>query len=114
MARFFPTLDHAEFRSKGEFTLIQKLAALGDGFTIIHSLSLLRGRTERVYSQELQEYLQVSLDRKHLSGEVDFVTLHAELGMLCIETSRGNTSLRAFDSFTNVTDTKSPPKSGQG
>lgn len=89
MARFFPKLDHAEFRSKGEFTLFQELAALDDEFTVIHSLPWLRGRTRRVYSQELQEYLQVSLDRKHLSGEVDFVILHAELGMLCIETKSG-------------------------
>lgn len=89
MAKFFPTLDHAEFRSKGEFTLFQELAALDDRFTVIHSLPWLRGRTKRVYSQELQEYLQVSLARKHLSGEVDFVILHAELGMLCIETKAG-------------------------
>jgi len=89
MARFFPTLDHAEFRSKGELTLFQELAALDDGFTVIHSLPWLRGRTKRVYSQELQEYLRVSLARKHLSGEVDFVILHAELGMLCIETKSG-------------------------
>ncbi|MBX3683291.1 MAG: NERD domain-containing protein/DEAD/DEAH box helicase [Thauera sp.] len=89
MARFFPTLDHAEFRSKGEFTLFQELAALDDGFAVIHSLPWLRGRTKRVYSQELQEYLRVSLARKHLSGEVDFVILHAKLGMLCIETKSG-------------------------
>jgi len=89
MARFFPTLDHAEFRSKGEFTLFQELAALDDGFAIIHSLPWLRGRTKRVYSQEIQEYLRVSLARKHLSGEVDFVILHAKLGMLCIETKSG-------------------------
>ncbi|RYH00402.1 MAG: DUF2075 domain-containing protein [Alphaproteobacteria bacterium] len=89
MARFFPTLDQAKFRSEGEFTLFQELAALDDGFTVIHSLPWLRGRTKRVYSQELQGYLQVSLARKHLSGEVDFVILHAELGMLCIETKAG-------------------------
>lgn len=89
MARFFPTLDHAEFRGEGEFTLFQELAALDDGFAVIHSLPWLRGRTKRVYSQELQEYLRVSLARKHLSGEVDFVILHAELGMLCIETKSG-------------------------
>lgn len=89
MARFFPTLDHAEFRSEGEFTLFQELAALDDGFTVIHSLPWLRGRTRRVYSQELHEYLQTSSARKHLSGEVDFVILHAELGMLCIETKSG-------------------------
>lgn len=89
MARFFPTLDHAEFRSKGEFTLFQELAALDDGFTVIHSLPWLRGRTKRVYSQELQDYLRVSLDKKHLSGEVDFVILHSKLGMLCIETKSG-------------------------
>jgi hypothetical protein len=89
MARFFPTLDHAELRSKGEFTLFQELAALDDEFVVIHSLPWLRGRTKRVYSQELQEYLRVSLERKHLSGEVDFVILHAELGMLCIETKSG-------------------------
>lgn len=89
MARFFPALDRAEFRSKGEFTLFQELAALDDGFIVIHSLPWLRGRTKRVYSPELQEYLRVSLARKHLSGEVDFVILHAELGMLCIETKSG-------------------------
>lgn len=89
MARFFPTLDHAEFRSKGEFTLFQELAALDDGFVVIHSLPWLRGRTKRMYSQELQEYLRVTLARKHLSGEVDFVILHAKLGMLCIETKSG-------------------------
>lgn len=89
MARFFPTLDHAEFRSKGEFTLFQELAALDDGFAVIHSLPWLRGRTKRVYSQELQDYLRVSLDKKHLSGEVDFVILHSKLGMLCIETKSG-------------------------
>ncbi|MBB5217325.1 AAA family ATPase [Parapusillimonas granuli] len=89
MARLFPTLDHTEFRSQGEFTLFQELAALDDGFTVIHSLPWLRGRTKRVYSQELQKYLQVSLEKKHLSGEVDFVILHAELGMLCIETKSG-------------------------
>jgi hypothetical protein len=89
MARFFPALDDAEFRSKGEFALFQELATLDDGFTVIHSLPWLRGRTKRVYSQELQEYLQVSLDRKHLSGEVDFVILHSKLGMLCIETKAG-------------------------
>jgi hypothetical protein len=89
MARFFPTLDQAEFRSEGEFTLFQELAALDDGFTVIHSLPWLRGRTRRVYSPELQGYLRVSLARKHLSGEVDFVILHAELGMLCIETKSG-------------------------
>lgn len=89
MARFFPTLDHAEFRSEGEFTLFQELAALDDGFAVIHSLPWLRGRTKRVYSQELQEYLRVSLDKKHLSGEVDFVILHSKLGMLCIETKSG-------------------------
>ena len=89
MARFFPTLDHAEFRSKGEFTLFQELATLDDGFAVIHSLPWLRGRTKRVYSQELQQYLRVPLARKHLSGEVDFVILHAELGMLCIETKSG-------------------------
>ncbi|UJB31369.1 NERD domain-containing protein/DEAD/DEAH box helicase [Chromobacterium sp. Beijing] len=89
MARFFPTLDDAEFRSKGEFVLFQELAALDDEFTVIHSLPWLRGRTKRVYSQELQEYLRVSLARRHLSGEVDFVILHAELGMLCIETKSG-------------------------
>lgn len=89
MARFFPALDHAELRSKGEFTLFQELAALDDGFIVIHSLPWLRGRTKRVYSQELQEYLRVPLARKHLSGEVDFVILHAELGMLCIETKSG-------------------------
>ncbi|QYY84662.1 NERD domain-containing protein/DEAD/DEAH box helicase [Pseudomonas germanica] len=89
MARFFPALDHAEFRSEGEFTLFQELAALDDGFVVIHSLPWLRGRTKRVYSQQLQEYLKVSLDRKHLSGEVDFVILHADLGMLCIETKSG-------------------------
>lgn len=55
MARFFPTLDHAQFRSKGDFTLFQDLAALDDGFAVIHSLPWLRGRTKRVYSQELQE-----------------------------------------------------------
>ncbi|MEJ6007739.1 AAA family ATPase [Paucibacter sp. AS339] len=89
MARFFPTLEKAEFRSEGEFTLFQDLAALDDKFTVIHSLPWLRGRTRRVYSQELKEYLQVALSRKHLSGEVDFVILHAELGMLCIETKSG-------------------------
>lgn len=89
MARFFPTFDHAEFRSKGEFTLFQELAALDDEFTVIHSLPWLRGRTKRVYSQKLQEYLQVSLARRHLSGEVDFVILHSKLGMLCIETKSG-------------------------
>jgi hypothetical protein len=89
MARFFPTLDLAEFRSEGEFTLFQDLAALDDGFAVIHSLPWLKGRTKRVYSQELQEYLQVSLARKHLSGEVDFVILHAKFGMLCIETKSG-------------------------
>lgn len=89
MARVFPTLDHTEFRSQGEFTLFQELAALDDAFTVIHSLPWLRGRTKRVYSQELQKYLQVSLEKKHLSGEVDFVILHAELGMLCIETKSG-------------------------
>lgn len=89
MTRFFPTLDHAEFRSKGEFTLFQELAALDDGFAVIHSLPWLRGRTKRVYSHELQEYLRVSLARRHLSGEVDFVILHAKLGMLCIETKSG-------------------------
>jgi len=89
MARFFPSLDHAEFRSEGEFTLFQELAALDDGFAVIHSLPWLRGRTERVYSQELQEYLRVSLARKHLSGEVDFVILHEKLGILCIETKSG-------------------------
>lgn len=89
MAIFFPTLDKAEFRSEGEFTLFQELAALDDGFTVIHSLPWLRGRTKRVYSPELQGYLQVSSARTHLSGEVDFVILHAELGMLCIETKSG-------------------------
>jgi len=89
MARLFPALDHAEFRSEGEFTLFQELAALDDEFTVIHSLPWLRGRTKRVYSQELQDYLQVSLARKHLSGELDFVILHAKLGMLCIETKSG-------------------------
>jgi len=89
MARFFPTLDQAEFRSEGEFTLFQELAALDDGFTVIHSLPWLRGRTRRVYSPELQGYLRVSVERKHLSGEVDFVILTAELGMLCIETKSG-------------------------
>lgn len=89
MARFFPTLDHAEFRSEGEFTLFQELATLDDGFAVIHSLPWLRGRTKRVYSHELQEYLQVSSARKHLSGEADFVILHADLGMLCIETKSG-------------------------
>lgn len=89
MARFFPALNHAEFRSEGEFTLFQELAALDDGFIVIHSLPWLRGRTKRVYSQQLQEYLRVSLDRKHLSGEVDFVILHADLGILCIETKSG-------------------------
>ena len=29
------------------------------------------------------------MERRHLSGEVDFVILHAELGMLCIETTSG-------------------------
>lgn len=89
MARFFPTLDRTEFRSEGEFTLFQELAALDDGFVVIHSLPWLRGRTKRVYSQQLQEYLRVSSDRKHLSGEVDFVILHADLGILCIETKSG-------------------------
>lgn len=89
MAKFFPALDHAEFRSQGEFTLFQELAALDDGFVVIHSLPWLRGRTKRVYSQDLQDYLRVSLERRHLSGEVDFVILHAELGMLCIETKSG-------------------------
>ncbi|MFM9866429.1 nuclease-related domain-containing DEAD/DEAH box helicase [Achromobacter xylosoxidans] len=89
MAKFFPTLDHTEFRSQGEFALFQELAELDDGFTIIHSLPWLRGRTKRMYSQELQKYLQVSLEKKHLSGEVDFVILHADLGMLCIETKSG-------------------------
>lgn len=89
MARFFPTLDNAEFRSEGEFTLYQELATLDDEFAVIHSLPWLRGRTKRVYSQELQKYLQVSLARKHVSGEVDFVILHAKLGMLCIETKSG-------------------------
>lgn len=89
MARFFPSLDYAKFGSEGEFTLFQELAALDDGFTVIHSLPWLRGRTKRMYSQELQEYLRVSLERKHLSGEADFVILHAEFGMLCIETKSG-------------------------
>lgn len=89
MARFFPTLDDAEFRSEGEFILFQELATLDDGFTIIHSLPWLRGRTKRVYSQALKKYLQVSMERKHLSGEVDFVILHPKLGMLCIETKSG-------------------------
>lgn len=89
MARFFPALDDTEFRSKGEFALFQELATLDDEFAVIHSLPWLRGKTKRVYSQELQEYLQVSLDRKHLSGEVDFVILHSKLGMLCIETKSG-------------------------
>jgi hypothetical protein len=89
MARFFPTLDHAEFQSKGEFTLFQELAELDDEFSVIHSLPWLRGTTKRVYSQQLQEYLQISLARKHLSGEVDFVILHEKLGMLCIETKSG-------------------------
>jgi len=89
MARFFPAFDKTEFRSKGECTLFQELAALDDGFIVIHSLPWLRGRTKRVYSPELQEHLQVSSHRKHLSGEVDFVILHAELGMLCIETKSG-------------------------
>lgn len=89
MARFFPALDHAEFRSKGEFTLFQELAALDEEFVVVHSLPWLRGRTKRVYSQELQEYLRVSSDRRHLSGEVDFVILHEKLGMLCIETKSG-------------------------
>lgn len=66
MAKFFPALDHAEFRSKGEFTLFQELAALDDGFVVIHSLPWLRGRTKRVYSQDLQDYLRVSLERRHL------------------------------------------------
>lgn len=89
MARFFPTLDLAEFRSKGECSLFQELAALDDGFTVIHSLPWLRGRTKRVYSQSLHQYLKVSTARNHLSGEVDFVILHAELGILCIETKSG-------------------------
>lgn len=89
MARFFPALDDAEFRSKGECALFQELATLDDGFAVIHSLPWLRGSTKRVYSQELQEYLQVSVNRKHLSGEVDFVILHSKLGMLCIETKSG-------------------------
>lgn len=89
MANFLPTLDQAEFRSEGEFTLHQRLAGLDDGFTVIHSLPWLRGRTKRVYSKELQQYLQVSVSKKHLSGEVDFVILHAKLGMLCIETKAG-------------------------
>lgn len=89
MAKFFPKLDDAEFRSKGEFVLFQELAALDDEFSIIHSLPWLRGRTKRVYSQELQEYLRVSLARRHLSGEIDFVILHPELGILCIETKSG-------------------------
>lgn len=42
-----------------------------------------------MYSQDLQKYLQVSLEKKHLSGEVDFVILHAQLGVLCIETKAG-------------------------
>lgn len=89
MARFFPAFDQAEFRSKGEYTLFQELAALDDNFTVIHSLPWLLGRTKRVFSQELQAYLQVSINKKYLSGEVDFVILHAELGMLCIETKSG-------------------------
>ncbi|MHC9242897.1 AAA family ATPase [Pseudomonas aeruginosa] len=89
MAKFFPTLDQAKFHSEGEFTLFQDLAVLDDDFVIIHSLPWLRGRTKRVYSQELQEYLRVCSAKKHLSGEVDFVILHAELGMLCIETKAG-------------------------
>jgi hypothetical protein len=89
MARFFPTLDNTEFSSKGEFTLFQELEALDDGFTVIHSLPWLRGRTKRMYSAELQDYIQVSLAKKHLSGEVDFVILHAKLGILCIETKSG-------------------------
>ncbi|MEK8052133.1 AAA family ATPase [Ideonella sp. DXS22W] len=89
MARFFPALDQAEFRSEGEFTLFQELAALNDQFVVIHSLPWLRGRTKRIYSQALNEYLKVSASRKHLSGEVDFVIMHAEFGMLCIETKSG-------------------------
>ncbi|MBK3434400.1 AAA family ATPase [Pseudomonas sp. PA-3-10C] len=89
MARFFPALDQAEFRSEGEYTLLQALAALDDEFTVIHSLPWLRGRTKRVYSPELQEYLSVSQARNHLSGEIDFVILHADLGMLCVETKSG-------------------------
>ncbi|WP_041021664.1 NERD domain-containing protein/DEAD/DEAH box helicase, partial [Pseudomonas sp. SHC52] len=89
MAKFFPALDQAEFRSEGEYTLFQALAALDDEFSVIHSLPWLRGRTKRVYSPELQEYLSVSQARNHLSGEIDFVILHAALGMLCVETKSG-------------------------
>lgn len=89
MARFFPTLDSAKFRSEGEFTLFRELAALDDKFVVIHSLPWLRGRTRRVYSHNLQEYLRACSARKHLSGEADFVILHAELGILCIETKSG-------------------------
>jgi len=89
MANFLPALEHAEFRSEGEFTLFQELAALDDEFTVIHSMPWLRGKMKRIYSQELHKYLKVPLARKHLSGEVDFVILHAEFGMLCIETKSG-------------------------
>lgn len=89
MARFYPTFDDAEFRSKGEFTLFQELEALDDEFAVIHSLPWLKGRTKRVYDQKLHDYLQVPLARKHLSGEVDFVIMHSKLGMLCIETKSG-------------------------
>ncbi|ANH66602.1 ATP-binding protein [Mitsuaria sp. 7] len=89
MARFFPQLENTEFRSEGEFTLFQELAGLDDGFIVIHSLPWLRGKTKRLFSQELLKYIEVSSDRKHLTGEVDFVILHASLGMLCIETKSG-------------------------
>lgn len=90
MAKFFPAFDHTEFRSEGEFTLFQELAALDDAFTVVHSLPWLRGCTKRLFSKETQTYQQVPLARKHLSGEVDFVILHAELGILCIETKSGH------------------------
>jgi hypothetical protein len=36
------------------------------------------------------------LERRHLSGEADFVILHAELGMLCIETTLGSYQQSGF------------------
>lgn len=90
MALFFPSVEPDHFPSKGELFLYRLLSALDDNFVVIHSCPWLGSSTRRVYSEELSKHIDLyATDRKHLSGEIDFVLAHPQYGILCVEVKAG-------------------------
>lgn len=91
MAHFLPSFNDASFKSEGEHDLFKTLAALDDSFTVIHSCPWLRGCMERIFSKEERRYVELFRhNRKNLSGEIDFVIVHPNFGLLCIEVKTGS------------------------